>query len=98
MRDGEQDRDDQLLGGLRRMATDLDAVPDDVNGFAKAALGWRRMDAELGELLADSALERETLAQARSGAEQVRRVTFRASGLEIDLEIQPDSPGVLLLG
>jgi hypothetical protein len=98
--ENERDKnpDDQLLGELRRIATDLDAVPEDVTGFAKAALGWRRIDAELAELLADSAIEQEALAQTRSRLAQTREVTFRASGLEIDLEIQQVAPGLLLLG
>lgn len=96
--DDEQNQDDRLLQELRRIATDLDAVPEEVTGFAKAALGWRRIDAELAELLADSALEPESLARARPGAAPARLVTFRASGLEIDLEIQAAGPRVLLLG
>jgi len=92
--DGNQD--DQLLGQLRRIATGLDAVPEDVSGFAKAALGWRRIDAELAELLADSTLDRVSL--TRLGDARQRLVTFGASSLEIDLEIQEAGPAVLLLG
>src|SRR5262245_517270 len=94
----EKNQDDQLLGELRRIATDLDAVPEDVTGFAKAALGWRRIDVELAELLADSAIEQEALGRTRSHPQHTREVTFRASGLEIELEIQQVARGPLLLG
>ena len=92
----EKNQDDRLLEELRRIATDVDAVPGDITAFAKAALGWRRIDAELAELLADSALERESLALTRSAA-RARLLTFRASSLEIDLEIRVTASGVLLL-
>jgi hypothetical protein len=92
----EMNRDDRLLEELRRIATHVDAVPEDVTAFAKAALGWRRIDAELAELLGDSALERESLAHTRSAA-RARLMTFRASSLEIDLEIRETASGVLVL-
>src|SRR5262249_16261786 len=69
-----------------------------VTAFAQAALGWRRIDAELAELLVDSALESDSLALTRSGVARARSVTFRASDLEIGLEIQDAERGVLLLG
>jgi len=92
----EERQDERLLEELRRITTHVDPVPEDVTGFARAALGWRRIDAELAELLADSALEREALARTRSAA-RARLLTFHASSLEIDLEIQVTASGVLLL-
>ena len=70
-----------------------DPVPADVTDFAKAALGWRRLDAELAELLDDSALESRSTSLAR-GAGGGRSLSFRAEGLAIDVELQPG----LLLG
>jgi hypothetical protein len=93
------DRDpEQLLRELRLVVGELDPVPLEVTSFAQAALGWRRVDAELAELLADSALQSESLAMTRSGVAQARSVTFRAVDLEIDLEIRDGDPGVVLLG
>ena len=85
---GGTERDEELLGELRRAVADLDPVPASVTEFAKAALGWRRIDADLAELLADSALEPERLAGTRAGAASVRSVTFRADDLELDLEVR----------
>jgi hypothetical protein len=89
--------DDRLLAELRRLAREVDAVPDEVGAYAKAALGWRRVDAELAELLSDSQLDRSTAAAIRSGQAQVRSVTFRATDLEIALEIHHE-PALLILG
>ena len=52
------DRDERLLDELRALGRAVDPVPAEVESFAKAALGWRRIDAELAELLSDSALDR----------------------------------------
>jgi hypothetical protein len=68
-----------------------------VTAYAKAALGWRRLDAELAELLSDSALDSDRLAATRSGT-TARALSFRSSDLEIDVEIQDAEPGALLLG
>jgi hypothetical protein len=86
------DPDDELLAELRAVLRRTDPVPAEVTDFAKAALGWRRLDAELAELLEDSALESESTALARGGGG--RSLTFRAEDLTIDVELQPG----LLLG
>lgn len=91
-----EDRSGQLLDELRRLAGEVDPVPGEVTSFAKAALGWRRIDAELAELLSDSALEPATA--LTRGAAEVRAVTFRAADLEIDLEIhEGEAPGSKVL-
>ena len=70
--------DDRLLGELRRLVSRVDPVPDEVTAYAKAALGWRRIDAELAELLSDSVLEPDSLAITRGDGSQARRLTFRS--------------------
>src|SRR5262245_38544115 len=94
-RTGETE-EERLLARLRHLTNELDPVPDEVMSFATAALGWRRIDAELAELLSDSALESESLA-IRSGAGS-RSLTFRATDLEVVVEIQERDAGALLLG
>ena len=79
------DRPDELLDELRRLAGEVDPVPPEVASFAKAALGWRRIDADLAELLSDSALETETA--FTRGTASARSVTFRGTDLEVDVEI-----------
>jgi hypothetical protein len=88
--------DDQLLDDMRNIFRRTDPVPSEVTEFAQAALGWRRLDADLAELLADSALESDRLALARGG--EGRWLTFRAEDLTIDIEIQTDGKARTLLG
>ena len=94
-----RNRDQDLLGELRRVMAELDPVPPETTAYAKAAFGWRRLDADLAELLMDSMLESESLAGTRSGTTDARSVTFRARTLEIELEIADDADGgIVLLG
>ncbi len=88
--------DDPMLAELRRLAGVVDPVPEAVGAYARAALGWRRIDAELAELLVDSQLEASTT--TRSVSESERTLTFKSSALGIDVELQPGDDEVLLLG
>jgi hypothetical protein len=88
---------DPLLAELRRLAQEVDAVPDDVTAYARAALGWRRVDAELAELLSDSRLETGA-ALVRSGEARIRSVTFGGEGVEIAVEIHDRAPGIRIMG
>jgi hypothetical protein len=89
------DPNDELQDDLRNIFRRTDPVPSEVTEFAQAALGWRRLDAELAELLADSALDTEA-ALARGG--EGRWLTFRADDLTIDVEVQTDGDARTLLG
>jgi hypothetical protein len=89
---------EKLLEELRLLVNLVDPVPAEVTKFADAALGWRRIDAELAELLSDSALESAASAAAIRGGESARSVTFRSRDLEIYLEIQTGDGGVIILG
>ncbi len=91
------DRSEDTLAELKSLVDEVDPCPAEVSSFAKAALGWRRIDAELAELLSDSALD-TTPALARSGVLQARSVTFKGGGLEIDVSIHEQGSGRLLLG
>jgi hypothetical protein len=88
--------DEELMDELRNILRRTDPVPPEVTEFAQAALGWRRLDADLAELLADSALETDALALARGG--EGRWLTFRAADLTIDVEIQADGDARTVLG
>jgi hypothetical protein len=92
------DDHETLLDELRLLVNQVDPVPADVTKFADAALGWRRIDAELADLLSDTALESAVSAAAVRGGERARSVTFRSSDLEIDLEIQRADGRVTILG
>jgi hypothetical protein len=92
-----ESKDDRLLRDLRRLAREVDAVPDEVTAYAKAALGWRRVDAELAELLSDSHLE-TGIATTRAGESSIRSLTFRSGELEIAVEIHQTDAGVRIMG
>jgi hypothetical protein len=91
------DPDEELMDELRSVLARVDPVPAEVTEFAKAALGWRRLDAELAELLADSVLEADSAAGVRSEGGS-RWITFRSADLAIDLELQIDGDSRLVLG
>jgi len=91
------DADDRLLDELRSVIGQADPVPAEVTEFAQAALGWRRLEAELAELLADSALDTRAPALARSG-DAGRWLTFRADDVSIEVEIRTEEQAHTLLG
>jgi hypothetical protein len=94
----DPDREEALMTELRAFFAEVDPVPELVNDTAKASLGWRRLDADLAELLSDSALEEESVALARGSAISVRSLTFTAAALMIDVEIHHDDDTPTLLG
>ncbi|MGO9957376.1 MAG: hypothetical protein ACLP50_15645 [Solirubrobacteraceae bacterium] len=96
--DEHDDQFQPLVSDLRALIGDTDPVPPLVTEAAKAAFGWRRLDADLAELLADSSLETESLARTRGAGAPVRSVTFSAGGLTIDIEIHSDGAQRTLLG
>jgi hypothetical protein len=93
--DQRDERDEALIEQLRN-TLHADAVPQTVTEAAKAALGWRRIDAELAELLSDSALDAEP-ALAR-GEAVVRSVSFSAGKTIVELEIHSERERRTLLG
>jgi hypothetical protein len=95
---GASDPDEALMAELRAFFAEVDPVPPLVTETAKASLGWRRLDADLAELLSDSALEEESSAVARGGGAPVRAVTFGSGALTIDIEVHVDDEGRTLLG
>ena len=92
------DPDEQLVAELRSFFAETDPVPPLLIETAKASLGWRRLDADLAELLNDSALEQERFALARGSGAPARAVTFSSGELTIDIEVHVDDPGRTLLG
>jgi hypothetical protein len=94
----EPDPDERLMGELREMFAEVDPVPPLVIETAKASLGWRRLDADLAELLSDSALREEPFAVTRGGEAAVRAVTFSSANLTIDIEVHADDQARTVLG
>lgn len=95
---GDQAPDELLLADLRAFFAEVDSVPQLVTQTAKASLGWRRLDADLAELLSDSALEEEPFAVTRGGEAPARAVTFSSAALTIDIEVHVEDPARMLLG
>jgi hypothetical protein len=96
--DHHLDADDRLVDELRVLVGRVDPVPPLVIEAAKAALGWRRLDAELAELLSDSSLEDDAMALARGAGAPVRYVIFSAGTLTIDLEVHVEGEQRTVLG
>jgi hypothetical protein len=94
----DQDTNELLMDELRAFFAEIDPVPLLVIETAKASLGWRRLDADLAELLSDSALMEQPFALARGGEAPARAVTFSSDGLTIDIEVHVDDQGRMLLG
>jgi hypothetical protein len=81
---GRQVSDEIILANLRMAAATREPVPASVLQAARDAFAWRRIDAELAELVADSALE---LAYAGTRGEGPRLVTFEVpGGTAVELE------------
>lgn len=93
------DTDDAtLMAALGELIRRVDPVPADVTLAARSALAWRRMDAELAELLEDSATETE-LAGTRGGESGWRALTFESpNGITIEVEITLDGTDRIVLG
>jgi hypothetical protein len=76
--------EEKIMSLLQLGLQQSDPVPPDVTDFAKAALSWRTIDAELAQLSYDSSDE-TTSATVRSTA-SARIVGFEAGEWMIDLE------------
>lgn len=76
--------DDELIRDLGRVLDLTDPVPPMVTEYAKAGYDWRDIDAELAELVFDSA---ETGLVGVRGGDMSRQMTFRAPGAEIEVEL-----------
>jgi hypothetical protein len=88
------DPDEALIAELGSVLEAVDPVPPEVAAAAKAILGWRRLDADLAELLADSAVDTDRLAGVRGeGDPSLRRLSFGGAPLELDLEVHRAKAG-----
>lgn len=80
----------ELEDRLRAVVGRMDPVPELVDEAARAAFGWRTIDADLAELLHDSADE---LAEAGvRGPGGARQLSFESPALGIELEVVSTGP------
>jgi hypothetical protein len=87
MSDSANHQEERLLSLLRRGLEQSDPSPVDVAEFAKAALSWRTIDAELAQLTFDSVDD----TTAVRGVAVARMLAFESDDLMIDLEHDPAS-------
>lgn len=84
--------DDQLLAALGRALREAEPVPRRIVEAGKAAYLWRDIDAELAALTYDSSHERAPgYALTRTESASLLALTFTASELTIELEINGDT-------
>jgi hypothetical protein len=79
--------DDELLGRLAATLRDAGDPPHEVAELARLRFGLRRVDEELAELVADSALEAAPVGVRAAGPGAARLLTFEAEGGELALQV-----------
>jgi hypothetical protein len=89
--------DEALIAELRALAQRLDAPPPELREAARWAFTWRSVDAELAELMADSATDEEVFAYARAEPGP-RLLTFEAPRLEVEVQVSADADHRRLTG
>lgn len=95
--DGAIDAADQaLLADLREALNWADPVPEALLEAARASFTWRTIDAELAELVADSAMEAAAVRSAAALA--TRLLTFTADDITVVVEIEEAGAARRLLG
>jgi hypothetical protein len=80
--------DDELMALLAEAVAETDAVTERRRAAAQAAFTWRDVDAELMELLHDSALEAG--AAVRSTGQVSRVLSFGRGAFTLELEVSRD--------
>ena len=88
--------DDELLARLAATLRGAQQPPADVDELARASFGLRDLDAQLAELVADSAVD--VPAGVRSSPEAPRLLTFAAADAEVELQVMPARDGWAVLG
>lgn len=86
--------DDELIGILREVFDAVDAPPAHVVAQARDAYLWHNVDVELAELVFDSAATSGS--SGVRAAEAPRHVTFRAPGLEIEVEVVSERTRIVI--
>ena len=84
--------DDELLARLAEAQQAAESVPREFIEAGKAAYAWRTIDAELAELVYDSAMEEVQLAgQIRAEQAHLRALTFTTSDLTLEIEVTAEA-------
>lgn len=83
------------LADLAAVGTRLDPVPSDAFEAAIASFSWRNLDAELADLVFDSAAASAELVGVRS-TRVSRQLTFEAPHLAVELEVDDQADCALV--
>jgi hypothetical protein len=86
------DADDATEAELRAIFGHMDPVPQLLEDGARAAFTWRTVDAELAELMRDSAELQEDAGMLVRGAHGPRQLSFESPRLGIELEVTETGP------
>ena len=89
---------DLLEARLRGLASTADPVPDLVLESARAAFTLRTLDAELAELVHDSAIDADLVLVRGPGDSDVRMLSFEHGSVAVDLQVSETPAGRELLG
>lgn len=87
----------RLLVRLAEVARRADPVPESVYVLGRSALSTRDVDAELAELVRDSAAESAPLVGVRGGTD-VRLLSFEAPALDVEVQVTDRGAAHDLLG
>jgi hypothetical protein len=87
--------EDDLETRLRSLAAEADSPPELLVDSGLAAFAMRDLDAELAELVADSALDEEVVL-TRTVLSDVRMLSFECGEVTVELDVEAD-PGTHLM-
>jgi hypothetical protein len=83
---------------LRRLAQAAEPVPELLLESARAAFTLRTLDAELAELVHDSAVDPDLVLVRGPGDDAVRMLSFEHGSVAVDLQVSETPAGRELLG
>ena len=86
------DKDATTEAELRAIFGHMDPVPQLLEDGARAAFTWRTVDAELAELMRDSAEAEEEAGSLVRGGHGPRQLSFESPRLGIELEVTATGP------
>jgi hypothetical protein len=79
--------DEELFERLRTVVEEIDPMPELLLASARAAFGLRRLDAELAELVRDSAEEERGALIAVRGEGDARLISFETGQIAVELQV-----------
>jgi hypothetical protein len=86
------DKDATTEAELRAIFAHLDPVPQLLDDAARAAFGWRTVDADIAELLRDSADATDDAALLVRSGGGPRQLSFESPQLGIEIEVTETGP------